>query len=129
MSPASTANMLAHFQDHTFVVSKPIPCEGSTAHSMGLDLAIAIWTQHMARRIDNEDTNDEDAVKQTFELFADVMHWTANALGLDYCDEAKLHLYSMDRIVNIFSHSVKLGNKLTAAAKKATKRPGAPERN
>lgn len=111
-----------------FRISDIIPCEGSTAHAMGLDLAIAIWTQHAA--VGEGPEGLSAAITKTgIELFADAIHWTTNALGLDYCDEAKLNLYSLDRIVNIFAQSIKLGNAMTTAAKKADKRSSAPERN
>ncbi len=119
------AQVLTRFDNTTLRISDILPCEGSMAHSMGLDVAIAIWTKHIAPAT----TTSAEGMRKACEELADVMHWSTNALGIDYCDEAKVHLYSIDRIVNIFSNSINLGNKMTAAAKKASRKQPSPERN
>lgn len=53
--------------------------------------------------------------------FIDVLHWMQNMMGFDYVDEARNNLQSIACVLGIFENSIKLGNKLTKAQRKAPK--------
>lgn len=98
-------------------LAKPVPCEGSYAHALALEVVLNIYNKHLARGPEDESPDNDDMLK-AWTLLADVFHWSSNMLGIDYCDEAKLHLYSIDRIINIFQGSIKKGNKLSKLSEK-----------
>ena len=88
-------------------IDGPVPCEGSPAHAAAFDFALK-FTAHTL-------TADHQT---KMALWCDVLHWMHNMAGYDYCDEAKCHLYSLDKIVNVFDNSIKLGNQMTKTARK-----------
>jgi len=88
-------------------IDGPVPCDGSPAHAAAFDFALK-FTAHTL-------TADHQT---KMALWCDVLHWMHNMAAYDYCDEAKCHLYSLDKIVNVFDNSIKLGNQMTKTARK-----------
>jgi len=102
-----------------FRVDGPAPCEGSELHGAGFELAMRFVGR----------TFDMDDMAKT-ELWVDILHWTFNMVGLDYIDEARCNLRSLDRIMAIFDQSIRLGNKLGKVARKVRQsRRGNPRNN
>jgi len=99
-------------------IDGPVPCEGSPAHAAAFDFALKFTTHTLT------------ADHQTkMALWCDVLHWMHNMAAYDYCDEAKCHLYSLDKIVNVFDNSIKLGNQMTKAARKLRRAKRSNPRN
>jgi len=99
-------------------IDGPVPCEGSPAHAAAFDFALK-FTAHTL-------TADHQT---KMALWCDVLHWMHNMAAYDYCDEAKCHLYSLDKIVNVFDNSIKLGNQMTKAARKLRRAKRSNPRN
>lgn len=96
----------------------PIPCTGSLAHATAFEFVVRFYALSQSM---------ED--KARFELWNDVLHWAHNMAGYDYIDEARCHLYNIDKIVSIFESSIKLGNQMAAAQKKAARKMRKPANN
>lgn len=114
---ARTRTALSAYGKNTFKATPLAFCDGSLPHALGGYLAMAIYKQHLAHAPD-EESDEEHGAAAAFKLMADVEHWTSNMLNLDYCDEARLQLYGLGRIISIFEHSIQEGRKLTREMKK-----------
>lgn len=91
-------------------IDGPVPCSGSFAHAAGCE-AVLVATALMK----------DMPLQQRREQFIDVVHWMYNMFGIDYVDEARCNLFSIDRILSVFENSIKLGNKITKAQRRASK--------
>jgi len=96
----------------------PTPCSGSIAHATAFEFVVRFYALSQGM---------ED--KARFELWNDVLHWAHNMAGYDYIDEARCHLYNIDKIVSIFESSIKLGNDMATAQKKAARKTRKPANN
>lgn len=100
----------------------PTPCEGSLAHAAAFDF-VAVFTAYA--ELQQLDAEGKHA------LWLDVLHWAHNMAGYDYVDEARSNLWSIQKILNIFEQSIKLGTtaaKLTKVTRKRARR-GDPRNN
>lgn len=96
----------------------PIPCTGSLAHATAFEFVVRFWG--LAQGMEYQ---------ARFGLWNDVLHWAHNMSGYDYIDEARCHLYNIEKIVSIFESSIKLGNEMASAQKKAARRQRKPANN
>jgi hypothetical protein len=116
-------SLLDHLEERQFKTNVPLPCEGSLPHARGFDAVLEIWTKTFGVATNEEVEFDFGSAQRTaWTTLADVLHWQCNMLGLDYCDEAKLSLYGLERIINIFQASIKEGNKLSDISTRLSKK-------
>lgn len=87
----------------------PEPCEGSFPHAAAFEVVARLFAVH-------------DDPKVRAEQFYDVLHWMNNMAGFDYVDEVRGACYSINKVMGVFEQSIKLGNQMTKAAHKATRR-------
>ena len=88
-------------------IKGPTLCPGSEAHAAGFDAVIRMSRAFM-----------DMPPEQGQEQFMDVLHWTFNMMGYDYVNEARCHLYSIERILSVFDNSIRLGQKLDTTTRK-----------
>jgi hypothetical protein len=107
----------AAFQRWTHVEG-PTLCSGSLAHAAAFEFVFRFWcvTQNM-----------KDLPR--FELWSDVLHWAHNMAGYDYTAEARSNLRTLVNIISIFESSIRLGNQMFAAQKKAARKTDKPANN
>ena len=86
----------------------PEAVQGSLAHASGFETVVRCYASFSAM-----------PPQQRREQFIDVMHWMYNMFGIDYVDEARCNLWSIDRILSVFENSIKLGNQITKSQRKA----------
>jgi hypothetical protein len=88
----------------------PTPCAGSAAHGWAFDAVLRISAALSAM-----------PAEQMRNQFIDVIHWMHNMFGIDYVDEARCHLASINCVLNVFDNSIRMGNKVAKAQRKAPK--------
>lgn len=101
-------------------IEGPEPCEGSRAHAAMFDFVLQFTGFAAIMNL---------AQEAKFDLWSDVLHWGHNMAGYDYIDESRCHLHSLNKIVTVFEQSIKLGNRMAAAQKRATRRQRKPNLN
>lgn len=101
-------------------VEGPEPCEGSRAHAAMFDFVLGFTG---LARVLNLDPHDQRA------LWSDVIHWGHNMAGYDYVDESRCYLHGLDKIMDVFARSIKLGNEMTAVQKRLSRRQRKPNLN
>jgi len=98
-------------------IEGPTTCPGSDAHAAGFDAVLRCVGAF------SKMTPDERRAQ-----FNDVVHWMQNMMGYDYVDEVRNHLHAIHCVMGVFEQSIRLGNKMSKAAKKAGRTKGV-ERN
>lgn len=94
-------------------IEGPEPCEGNRAHAAMFDFVLQFEGLAQVMKLDPEAKHN---------LWLDTLHWGHNMVGYDYVDEARCHLHSLDKLIMVFERSIKLGNRMAAAQKKAMRR-------
>lgn len=93
-------------------IDGPKPCSGSFAHAAGCEAVLVLMATAVFKDM---------PLQQRLEQFIDMVHWMYNMFGIDYVDEARCNLSSIDRILNVFENSIKLGNRITKSSRRAPK--------
>ena len=86
----------------------PEVVEGSLAHASGFETVIRCFASF-----------SNMPPEQRRSQFIDVLHWMQNMMGFDYVDEARNNLMSINCVLGVFENSIKMGNKITKASRKA----------
>lgn len=86
----------------------PEVVEGSLAHAAGWETVVRCYACFSSM-----------PPEQRRSQFIDVLHWMQNMMGFDYVDEARNNLHSIACVLGVFENSIKMGNKLHKAARKA----------
>ena len=85
-------------------IDLPVAHEGSQAHATGFDCVVTL-----AKAFCLHPDDDSEAVAEFTKVkaaLADVVHWMNNMLGIDYVDEARQSLYSIERILTVFEQCI-----------------------
>jgi hypothetical protein len=105
-------------------IEGPTPCTGSLAHATAFEFVVRFHA--LVAGCAQDEGMDAQA---RFELWNDVIHWAHNMAGYDYIDESRCYLHGLGKIMTVFEQSIKLGNQMACAQKKAARKTRKPFNN